>query len=236
MSIFAPEQNSSRTFEPHPAGKFSAVLYDMYVLEEVNYFHGKLDQQGNTDNRFTGTKLYLCFLTSSMTEDGKPRYIRNGMSFSLGKNAKLSAVLKSWIPELRAIENLAAHFDRNRGVSLETLIGTKAFIEVSHNVKGERVYDRVDSISMLPKFDPETGEPIKAVSIPEGQKRADSTAMQIKAYGRVIEKFPQTKKHIEAAISKLQGSQEDFTAGLQEPATIGRRPANAAGDIEELPF
>ena len=241
MSIYAPEATSSKTFAPHVAGKFSAVLYDMYVLEEVNYFHGKTDSQGQIDTRMTSRKLYLCFLTSAKTEDGKPCFIRHGVSFSLGKNAKLTAILKAWIPALRGVENMAAYFDRTRGVSLETLLGTTAFIEVSHTAKGEKVYDKVEAIAPLPKFDPETGAPIAAVEIPAGQKRSDSNKLQVNAYKRVIEKFPQTRKQIEAEIAKIE-SNTGFMDGLQEPPAKAAPAASqtsredAGIDDSDLPF
>ena len=238
MSLYAPEQNNTKTFAPHPAGKFSAVLYDMYALEEVNYFHGKADGQGQIDNRITSVKLYLCFLTSAKTEDGKPCFIRHGLSFSLGKNAKLTATLKAWIPALREVDNLAGHFDRKHGVSLETLLGMPAFLEIGHNTKNpERIYDRVDSISELPNFDPKSGSPLKVVEIPEDQKRANVAKLQIKAYQRVIEKFPQSAPAMNAKIKALEGT-GDFMEGLEErpQATPGQRPANTAGDMDDLPF
>ena len=241
MSIYAPEGNQ-KTFAPHAAGNFAATLYDMYVLEEVNYFHGKTDSQGQIDTRMTSQKLYLCFLTSAKTEDGKPCFIRHGLSFSLGKNAKLTATLKAWLPALRGIENLAAHFDRSRGVSLETLIGSTAFLNISHTAKGEKVYDKVETILALPKFDPETGAPIAAVEIPKDQKRADSNKLQIKAYQRVIEKFPQARKNLEAAIAKIEAN-TGFMDGLQEPpakaapAEKYESPAADAGEVDsDLPF
>ena len=236
MSIYAPSTNNS-SFVPHVAGSFSAVLADMYVLEEVNYFHGKAGSDGKPDDRLTTHRLYLVFLTSNKQEDGKPSYIRQGISFSMGKNAKLTAILQGWVPELKG-KDLYKHFDQRNGVSLETLLGKKAWIEVVHASKGEAVYANVDKILALPKFNPESGEPVEQVAIPADFKRADASKYQIKAWERVAEKFPQAAATMKAHIAKLQMEVAgDFMDGLQEPqGQIGTRQANTAGDIDGLPF
>ena len=196
MAVFAPASNGSRKFDSHPEGNFSAVLCDVYALEEVNYFHGKLGTDGKIDDRLTATKLYLSFLTESQVEiEGvlKPRWIRQGFSFSLGKNAKLSAALKGWIKALAGEENLYATFDERSGRPIDSLIGTPAYIEVTHSPNARDAsspYANITKISALPKFNPESGEPIAAVQIPADYSRSDVAKLQENANKRIQEKNP----------------------------------------------
>ena len=196
MAVFAPAPSSDRKFDAHPAGDFSAVLCDVYALEEVNYFCGKPGQNGEVDERATSLNLYLCFLTEAMIDikgEMKPRWIRQKFSFSLGKNAKLTATLKGWIAELAGHENLYTVFGERGGKPIDTLIGTPAYITVTHspNLKDpSNPYANVTKILRLPKFNPESGEPVKAVEIPSDYKRSDAEKLQENANARIREKNP----------------------------------------------
>lgn len=213
MTTYAPEYTgSARSFDSHPEGTFSAVLCDVYALEELNYFCGKAGQDGKIDDRFTSMNLYLCFLTEAKIEingEMKPRWIRKKFSFSLGKNANLAKTLKSWIKELSAIENLNSHFSEAAKRPIDSLIGTPAFIEVSHSENKRdpsNPYANITKISALPKFNPESGAPVDAMTIPADYKRSDAVRLQDNANRRIREKNPSWAPAAEATRAYKESS------------------------------
>jgi hypothetical protein len=209
MSIYAPK-TEKKAFDVHPAGSYAAVLCDMYLLNEVNFFHGKETQSGEIDERLTVQKLYLCFLTESMIDiegEAKPRWIRQGYNFSLGDNSGLAKTLRQWRKELMAVKSLYKHFDEVSGISLESLIGYQAYIEITHkpNLKNpESPYCNITNILPLPKFNPESGEPIKLVQIPHEYKRSDAAKLQENADKRILERNPSWANAMNNTAKKLK--------------------------------
>jgi hypothetical protein len=224
---------SDRKFDAHPAGDFSAVLCDVYAIEEVNYFCGKAGQDGKVDERATSLNLYLCFLTDSLIEingEMKPRWIRQKFSFSLGKNAKLTATLKGWIAELATHENLYSIFGERGGKPIDTLIGTPAYITVAHspNLKDpSNPYANVSKILRLPKFNPENGSPVASVTIPAEYKRSDADKLQANANIRIQEKNPSWVPAAKATAT--------FNAAKQSGEAY-KSPEAPAFDDSDLPF
>lgn len=197
MATFAPTSTGSRKFDVHPAGKFSAVLCDVYAVEEVNSFCGKAGTDGKIDDRATVLNLYLCFLTESMIEMEpnvfKPRWIRQKFTFSLGKNANLTKTLKAWIHELAAEENLYATFNEKTGKPIDSLIGTAAYITITHTENkrdASNPYTNITKIDELPKFNPTNGKPVDTVEIPAEFKRGDVEKYQERANARIAERNP----------------------------------------------
>jgi hypothetical protein len=232
MASLIPPSNGTRKFDVHPAGDFSAVLCDVYALEEVNYFCGKAGQDGKIDERATALNLYLCFLTESMIEingEMKPRWIRQKFSFSLGKNAKLTAALKGWIAELAAHENLYNIYGERGTKLIDTLIGTPAYITITHspNLKDPKSpYVNVTKILKLPKFNPEDGSPVAAVTIPAEYKRSDVDKLQGNANARIQEKNLSWAPAAKAtAVFRQKQSGEGY-----------KSPEAPALDDDDLPF
>ena len=234
MAVFAPAPSSDRKFDAHPAGDFSAVLCDVYALEEVNYFYGKAGQNGEIDERATSLNLYLCFLTEALIDikgEMKPRWIRQKFSFSLGKNAKLTATLKGWIAELAGHENLYSVFGERGGKPIDTLIGTPAYITITHspNLKDpSNPYANVTKILRLPKFNPESGDPVKAVEIPADYKRSDAEKLQENANARIREKNPSWAPSAKATAK--------FNEAKKAADSFKAPEASTVTDDENLPF
>lgn len=224
MATYAPA-SEKKAFKAHKEGKFSAVLCDVYELVEPNYFAGKADRTtGEIDNRQTVRKLYLSFLTSETVEikgEKKPAWIRQGYNFSLGENANLAKVLKAWIKDLRD----ADLYERFRKSPIDDLIGTSAFIEISHSPNRNdpaNPYANVIGVAALPKFDPESGEPITPMVIPADYTRSDVKKLQDNADARIRERIPTW----EQASKNTAAHTPNSAKGLQR---------EAAGD-DDYPF
>lgn len=234
MATYAPESTGSRKFEAHPAGKFSATLCDVYAIEEVNSFCGKAGTDGKIDDRATVLNLYLCFLTDAMIEMEpnvfKPRWIRQKYTFSLGKNANLTKTLKGWIPELAAEENLYATFGAKSGRSIDTLIGTPAYITITHTENkrdASNPYTNVVKVDELPKFNPTNGKPVETVEIPAEFKRGDVEKYQAKANSRIAEKNPSWRPAAQTTAA--------YNDSKRAASSESQSQASAVAD-DDLPF
>lgn len=120
--------NEKKTFDPHPAGPYVAIVCDIWESEQENPYYGQTGPDGRTDERRTLTKVCVGFLTAESIEiDGvmKPRYTSFWATKSWNEKANLRKFIAGFAPEFAAREN----------VDPEELIGTTAMINVNHYTK-----------------------------------------------------------------------------------------------------
>jgi hypothetical protein len=121
-------------FENHPEGQFRAVCVDVVDLGEVlNKKWGKVQH-----------KVALVFHTEAKTKDGRPFEVWERHTATLDEKANLRKFLQGWRGKAFTPAELEA-FD------LEKLIGVGAFIQVVHNVSGDKTYANIGSIMLPPK-------------------------------------------------------------------------------------
>lgn len=216
-----PPENSNTKFIPHPAGRHLGVLADVYSLERLNNFYGKEDTKTKEkDERKTTWSVFFVFLTDCLTADGKPSYIRQEYGFSYGDNSKLKKMLLAWIHDLRH-ENLWK-FD------LDRILGTGADLSTSirpNRDPSKSGYAQIDGI-MAPRATDMIPE------IPADFKRANAALLQQKEDERTKAKFPEFIVRLAA-----KPADDDFLAGMQEPATKSQRAAaEQFSEDDNLPF
>lgn len=174
MPLFPPSRNNSgndrKPFVPHPAGRWIGVLADVYALRERNFFFGKADKEGEIDERIATDNLYLVFLTEHPTEDGRPSYIRQKFTFSMGDNSKLKRFLTTWVPELAGRD--LWKFD------IETLLGKGA--DLSTTIRPKKNDPTHPGFAEILGAMPVRKSDILPI-IPSDFKRADVNTMQEKA-------------------------------------------------------
>ena len=139
MAIIASAQGKG-TIPPHPEGQFPGVCIDVIDrgLVESSYLGVKKMKH----------KVTIRFWCGEYGEraDGEsiPLFVDEWFVLSLHEKSALRPFLESWRGKKFTDAELKA-FD------LETLIGVPAFLQVSQNTVGEKVYANTDSVMKLPK-------------------------------------------------------------------------------------
>lgn len=138
MSFIASE-NAASDFTPAPAGVWPGRLYRLIDLGTVHS-----EWQGKpTSSR----KILLSFELldpDAVNDEGKPLSVHRRFTLSLGKKAALRAFLESWRGRPFTDEEL-------KGFDLSKLLGIGALINVTHDIKGDRVYANIQSVTPPPR-------------------------------------------------------------------------------------
>ena len=139
VAIIASAQGKG-SIPPHPEGQYPAVCIDVIDrgLVESSYLGVKKMKH----------KVTIRFWCGEYGEraDGEsiPLFVDEWFVLSLHEKSALRPFLESWRGKKFTDAELNA-FD------LETLIGVPAFLQVSQNTVGEKVYANTDSVMKLPK-------------------------------------------------------------------------------------
>lgn len=123
----------------HEAGQVAAICCDVIDLgKNVEQFEGNPPEVKD--------KLALVFRTED-TEDGKPRYIAQEFTTTMGRKGNLRKFLESWRGKAYTEEEA-----RKQGIPLDKLEGAPALVTIAHKTsrKGNE-YAYILSIAPLPK-------------------------------------------------------------------------------------
>lgn len=154
MPIIASAGGSGRTWTPHPEGGFPAVAVDVYDEGYVEESY-----QGGPPKMVHKIRIYF-FCGEWEERDGQryPLLVNRRFTLSLAESSNLRPFLEMWRGKKFTTDEL-------HGFDVEKLIGAPAYIQVSHNTKGDRTYANVDAALRL---QPNMGT---APMIPEDFKR-----------------------------------------------------------------
>jgi hypothetical protein len=121
-------------YENHPEGQYRAVCMDVVDLGEVeNKKYGKVQH-----------KVALVFHTEKKMKDGRPFEVWERFTASLDEKAHLRKFLQGWRGRAFTAEEI-------NGFDLEKLIGVNAYVQIIHNVSGDKTYANIDTVMLLPK-------------------------------------------------------------------------------------
>ena len=104
-------------------------MRDAYIQTRPNPWKGRVNDDGQTDERETITEIVLEFLTDHVVEingDMLPGFVRYKATASTAENSNLRKFLKGWFPNLK--DEDFKRFDADK------LIGRGAYLTVAHNI------------------------------------------------------------------------------------------------------
>lgn len=162
MAIVAAK--SSGGYTPHPEGQFSAVCVDVHDVGLVTVtFNGRTHQKHKVD-------IYFWCGEWKELDDGRrvPVTVRERFTLSLDERGRLRPFLESW-------RGRAFTEEEEKGFDLEQLIGAPAFVQVTHNESGGRVYANITTIMRLPKGMERLGIPTGYVRVKDRPPRDGDT-------------------------------------------------------------
>lgn len=98
-----------------------------------------------TDKDYTAEKVVLIFFAGERDESGKPLYLKNEFTLTMGSKGRLRPFLESWRGQKYTDE------EARKGIQIEKLFGAPALISAAHEQSGDKTYCNITSISPLPK-------------------------------------------------------------------------------------
>lgn len=130
---------SAPQYDPHPADQFALICVDCVNLgERLEAFPGQPER--------LVPKVALVFQSGERNREGKLHEVTLELSLSMGKKAKLRAILEAWRGKSYANEQEA------QNVPLHKLVGKPCLASIEHKVSAAgRTYAAIKSIAPLPK-------------------------------------------------------------------------------------
>jgi hypothetical protein len=132
--IASAKSESSKDFQPAPAGMHQAVCVDVVDL-------GILDVtwQGQTKRQH---KVNLAWQINKMRDDGKPFLVFKRYTLSLHEKSGLRKDLESWLGHKFGP-------DEEAGFDVECVIGLNCLLNITHKTTAEKTYANVVSVNPL---------------------------------------------------------------------------------------
>lgn len=131
-------------FEIHPEGTFMAVCRDIWIERKPNDKYPGTNQWGNPEPEQL-VKVCIDFLTDDPIEingEMMPRFMRFKANQSWGDKSSLRDFVTRWNPAVGRAEK----------ADLETLVGTGAYLTISHSEpKDGKVWANITSVAPPPK-------------------------------------------------------------------------------------
>lgn len=132
-------ENSAPDFAPAPAGVWPGRLYRLIDLGTV-----RGEYQGKPTSSRKVLFSFELLDPEAITEDGKPAAVHRRFTLSLGKKSALRAFLEAW-------RGRPFSEDELRGFDLTRVMGIGALLNITHEIKGDRTFAQIQSISPPPK-------------------------------------------------------------------------------------
>lgn len=159
---------SAPQYDPHPEGQTPLVCVDCINLGE------RLEQFPGSPEKIV-PKVVLVFQSGETNREGKLHEVSLEMSLSMGKKAKLRAILEAWRGKSYTDEQA-------QKVPLHKLVGTACLASIEHKTSASgRTYAAIKTIAPLPKG-------MSAPALPQWERpdfyasRADGYAEEVADY------------------------------------------------------
>lgn len=98
-----------------------------------------------TDNDYLAEKVVVMFFAGQRDEQGKPLYVKNEFTLTMGAKGRLRPFLESWRGEKYT------DAEARKGIQIEKLFGAPALISTGHEQSGDKTYCNITSVAPLPR-------------------------------------------------------------------------------------
>ena len=132
---------ASAGFTIHPEVKSVAAR----CIDVINLGPTVIKAFKPTDKDYLCEKVVLIFFAGERDENGKPLYLKNEFTLTMGSRGRLRPFLESWRGE-KYTDEVA-----KKGIAIEKLFGAPALVSVGHEQSGDKTYANITSIAPLPK-------------------------------------------------------------------------------------
>jgi hypothetical protein len=140
LQMSAPEK---REYDIHPEGPCMAVCRDIWTETVDNPKAGQTNQWGNVEKDKI-TYIHFEFLTEEAIEIAgqlKPRFIKRRFNLGWSEKSGCRAFVRMWDPKT----------GKDDHADLNVLVGRGAYLNITHNVNGDKTFANIETIAAPPK-------------------------------------------------------------------------------------